>query len=358
MMLLLGLEYGGVSYPWASAIVICLIVFGAVTLVLFALVEWKIPRYPLVPLRLFRDPSIVASYAVCFWQSFAFISGSYFLPVYFQTVLGVSPLLSGVYLIPYVLALSLASAGAGILIRKTGHVRPPIWAGLAGMTVGFGLYINFPARADWPRLVLFQIVAGLGVGPNFQAPLIAVQSRLRPADIASATATFGFIRNMSTAISVVIGGVIYQNQLAVRSPALANPPASIPPDVLQRLSVGEASSGAGLVAGLPDAQRDAVRAVFAQSLSTLWIFYTVSSFVGLLMSFGIRRKKLTEDHTVTKTGLAAQEEGRRQANEERALRKASRLLPKGIKKIGSGDVEKAETLPRSEETSPTSAKAE
>lgn len=88
------------------------------------------------------------------------------------------------------------SAAVGIFIRKTGRYRPPIWFGTFMMTLGFGLYINFPASPSWPRIIIYQIIAGLGVGPNFQAPLIALQSKVRPRDVASATATFGFTRNL------------------------------------------------------------------------------------------------------------------------------------------------------------------
>ena len=45
IMFLLGLEYGGVSYPWTSATVICLIVFGLFTIFLFFINEWKIATY-------------------------------------------------------------------------------------------------------------------------------------------------------------------------------------------------------------------------------------------------------------------------------------------------------------------------
>ncbi len=45
------------------------------------------------------------------------------------------------------------------------------------------------------------------------APLIALQVLTASGDIATATATMMFMRQLSTAISVVIGGVISQNQM-------------------------------------------------------------------------------------------------------------------------------------------------
>lgn len=52
-MVLLGLEYGGISHPWDSAIVLCLIIFGAVTIGLFFVVESRLAPYPLMPLSIF-----------------------------------------------------------------------------------------------------------------------------------------------------------------------------------------------------------------------------------------------------------------------------------------------------------------
>lgn len=44
------------------------------------------------------------------------------------------------------------------------------------MTLGFGLFIDFDVNSSWAKIIVYQIVAGIGVGPNFQAPLIALQS--------------------------------------------------------------------------------------------------------------------------------------------------------------------------------------
>ena len=46
VMLLLGLEFGGVIHPWKSAIIICLIIFRVIAAGGFILIEWKIARYP------------------------------------------------------------------------------------------------------------------------------------------------------------------------------------------------------------------------------------------------------------------------------------------------------------------------
>ena len=171
LMILFGLEDGGVEYPWKSATIICLLIFGFISFILFGIVEWKVAKYPIIPLRIFKHHSNLAALLVCFFHGYVFIGGSYYLPLYFQTVLDCTPILSGVYILPTSVALSIGSVATGIFIRKTGAYLPPIYFGLAMMTLGYGLFINFPADRSWPRLIIFQAISGLGIGPLFQAPL-------------------------------------------------------------------------------------------------------------------------------------------------------------------------------------------
>ncbi|KAL9130515.1 MAG: hypothetical protein Q9217_001335 [Psora testacea] len=318
VMFLLGLEYGGVSYPWSSATVVCLIVFGVVTVSLFLLNEWRVAVYPVMPLRLFKHRSNIACLAVCFIHGMVFISGAYFLPLYFQAVLGATPILSGVYLFPFVLSLSFTSIIAGIFIKKTGQYLPPIWIGMLFMAIGFGLFIDLPNGRAWGRIFPFQIIAGLGVGPIFQAPLIALQTKVEPRDIATATALFGFVRNIATSVSVVLGGVIFQNRMMAHQAMLQ---ASLPQDVAMRLGGGNAGSSTGLVQSLPKAQRNIVTEAYTESLRTLWIFYVAIAGVGLLASFAIGRQTLSKKHEQYKGGLEAEEEHRREQQSADAQKK-------------------------------------
>lgn len=325
-MLLLGLEYGGVSFPWTSPTVICLIVFGIVTFALFLLIQWKLAVYPIMPLWLFARRSTVAAYGTAFCHGFLYTSGSYFLPLYFQIVLGATPLQSGIYLFPLVLSISFISAITGYFIRKTGLCLPPIWAGMAILVLGHGLYIDLPARVSWIRIIMYQLVAGIGTGPNFQAPLIALQSHLRPSDSATATATFGFVRNMANSLSVLLGGVIFQNRMKVNIGKLS---AILSPETLQALEGGSAGASTDIVKALPDRERLPVLEAYNQSIRVMWIFYTAMAAVGFCVSLLIGRQKLNKEHAITKTGLEVQER-ERQERLQREKEKQGRKMTKDL----------------------------
>ena len=320
VMFLFGMESGGTDQPWDSAYTLCLIIFGIATIVLFFIIEWKVAKYPVIPLRLFRDRSNLASLGVCFIHGFVFIASSYYLPIYFQTVIGATPLLSGVYLFALVLSLSFTSATAGIFIKKTGRFRPPIWFGLTLMTLGYGLFIDLDPYANWAKIIVFQIVAGIGVGPNFQSPLIALQSHVQGHDIAVATATFGFVRNLATSISVVLGGVVFNNELVKKNAALR--------EVLGAQLAGELTSSSfgattSVVRTLTGAKRQAINLAYTSSLQKMWIFYTAFAAFGIFISMFITRKELSKQHEKAVTGLEEQERVRQATIAEKKARKGS-----------------------------------
>ncbi|KAK4041434.1 major facilitator superfamily domain-containing protein [Parachaetomium inaequale] len=320
LMVMLGLELGGVTYPWDSPTVVCLIVFGFVTAALFVVIEWKVAEFPLVPMYLFSMRSGAASLAVGALQGFVFISGSYYLPLYFQAVLGASPLMSGVYILPWVMSLSLVSAGTGIVIKKTGKYLPCIVFGMVTMALGFGLFIDLEPRANWTKIVLYQIVAGIGVGPNFQSPLIALQTTVGPRDMASATGTFAFVRQLFTSISIVIGGVVFQNGMEKQYPRLVE---QLGPDVASQFSGSNAASSVGLVAQLPQQLRQIARDAYFESLRTMFILYVAFAGLGVLVSFLVGSRTLSKDHTEHKTGLHHMKRSNQDRADQAANGKAS-----------------------------------
>ncbi|KAI5306902.1 hypothetical protein KEM56_006514 [Ascosphaera pollenicola] len=309
VMFLLGLNYGGSSFPWASATVICLIVFGIVTWALFMLIQAKIARYPISPPWLFTSRRTLAPFLVCFIHGFNYTGMTYFLPLYFQTVLGATPILSGVYLFPLVVSVAIGSMA----------IPPPLWIGMGFFLLGLGLYIDLPLGHQWAKIIIYQGIAGLGSGPNFQAPLIALQSQIRPADIATATSTFAFTRNMGSAISVVIGGVIMENVMRQKLPGIRD---KLPADLYKQVEGSSPGAMASVVRALSKTEARAIQAVYKDSLKMVWVFFTAMCAVGFLSGFLIQKKSLDQKHKVTKTGLAAQKEAREERLKEKREKKA------------------------------------
>ncbi|KAF4627476.1 hypothetical protein G7Y89_g10676 [Cudoniella acicularis] len=301
-ILLVGLQFGGVTYPWSSATVICLLLFGILTLLAFGFVQWRVSTSPLIPSVIFTQRSNIAVLIVCFCQSLAFMASAFFLPLYFQLVLGASSLLSGVWFLPLALTFSVFCVATGVFIRRTGHYLAVIRVGLLAMTLGCGLFVTFPSHADWPRIICFQGVAAIGIGLNFYAPLLALQAHLEPPKIAAGTSAFQFVRMLSNAISLVIGQVIVQSQVQAQSAGLLV--ADVPPSLMAQLGKGNIIEAVASIRELSPGQQEKLLNILTFGFSRMWIFYSVVSFVGLMASLSITNVRTQS----TQVGVKSEED--------------------------------------------------
>ncbi|KAK6833144.1 MFS-type transporter [Apiospora arundinis] len=287
IIFLYGLETGsGGQAPWASAQVICLIVFGILLLITFFLYEARLAKNPMIPMRIFNSVTNVASFATFCMHSFIFISYDYFLPLYFQAVLHFQPIISGVSLFALVVPLCSLTIGTGYYVKRTGDYLIPIRAGAIIMAVGTGLFINFGATTDWAKIIVFLFVAGLGAGPMFQTPMLALQSHLDPHDIAASVSAMTFIRNLCTSISIVMGSVL-----------------------LQRTLGGEGlSAGVGQGAGGGGKEVGPSRDTYMSALHIMWIFYTAWCGVLVILTWLIKGRNIKADSGKSKSSEASDTE--------------------------------------------------
>lgn len=196
---------------------------------------------------------------------------------------------------------------SGVVIHRTGRYLELVWAGVLFLTLGFGLLIDLDAYSSLTKIVLFQIVAGLGSGLLFEPPLIALQSLVSQDDTATATSTFTFIRSLALALSVVIGGVIFQNGMTLRAPLLRA--SGLPSNITDQLSGSAAAANVMVISTLKNpAQKIVVKEAFAWSLRNMWILFTSVSACGIVATAFIKKQVLSSEHTETRTGLKKDDE--------------------------------------------------
>jgi MFS family permease len=312
ILLLVGLQVGGTT-SYASPFVISFLVFGSLAYVAFPFSQgWEDKRggSPIMPLRIFKDVSNSSALAVCACDALVFNSVAYFLPLYFQIVLGRGPTTAGLYMLALAIPLAAISFASGHVIERTGRYLEVLQVGLFLMTLGIGLLISLDASLDIGKIFGILIVIGLGFGPNFGAPLIALQTRIREEDIATGTAAFGFVRMVSGAIGLVIGQVVFQLLMTPHFSSFVDQ--GISEEFARALAGGEAISQAIKVGELPGVQKMLIRNGFIGALRGTWILYTVIAGLGLLVSFGIKRTKLLRaEECVIQVELRGNEEGNR-----------------------------------------------
>jgi hypothetical protein len=218
------------------------------------------------------------------------------MPLYLQSVLEASPLRSGLLLLPFIVTGAILGVLAGVSIHRTGRFREIMWIGSFLLTLGFGLFISFDAYTSTAKTVGFLMIGGAGSGILFEAPLIAVQSQVDQQDVASATATLSFIRNIALSISTIVGGTIFQNSMNSRQESLRA--AGLPQEFLHQLDGENAMANVMLPSQLDNPVWElAAKNAFAYAMRNMWITYTVFAFLGLAASLFIDAAHLGTEHT-------------------------------------------------------------
>jgi hypothetical protein len=173
---------------------------------------------------------------------------------------------------------------------------------MATVVLGTGLFIDYNTATSLGKVIGYQIISGFGCGLLFFPPLLALQSNIHIKDTATATATFGFVRNVAMALSVVLGGVVFQNSMLTRRSGLED--AGLSPTLQEDFTGAEAAANVLAVKDVVDTfQRQAIKQAFAWSIRNIWILYTALAAIGLIGSVFIKKRQLSQEHVETKTGL-------------------------------------------------------
>ncbi|HTT53375.1 MAG TPA: MDR family MFS transporter [Streptosporangiaceae bacterium] len=210
--LILLTSLGGTTYPWNSTPIWILGAAGAVLIGVFVLVERKAAE-PVLPLHLFRLRVFWVTSLVGFIVGFAMFGAITYLPAFFQVVRGISPTISGVYLLPLMGGLLLTSIGSGQIISKTGKYRMFPIAGTAVMTVGLFLLSLMGVHSSSWQDALYMLVLGMGIGGVMQVLVIIVQNGVPHSELGVATSGATFFRSIGGSFGTAIFGAIFANVL-------------------------------------------------------------------------------------------------------------------------------------------------
>lgn len=210
VLFLVGLSWAGTQYAWSSAAVLVPLIVGLALLVVFLFVETHV-SLPIIPLYIFKSPTISASMASTFFSGIAFYSTLYYLPQYLQVVNGDSPIQSGVLTLPLAAVQTTTAFIAGYITSKTGDYWYNLIIGFGIWTIGLGLMTTLSTTTSKANFVGFQIVVAIGAGQTFQTSLLAIQAGVSRKDMAAATGTRNFMRMLGGTVGLAACGSIVNN---------------------------------------------------------------------------------------------------------------------------------------------------
>jgi len=203
----------GESGPgWTSPRVTIVGVVGVVLTVLFVLRE-RVAEEPILPLRLFTDRTVSATFVMGFLLMAALISVSTFMPLFLQIAKGVSATSSGLRMVPQTIGITLTATITGNIVSRVGRYKWSMLAGPAIAAVGVGLLSTIDAATGFPELAVYLVLLGVGLGMVFPNMTLAVQNVVSMADLGVGTTTANFFRNMGATFGAAVAGAVVNARL-------------------------------------------------------------------------------------------------------------------------------------------------
>jgi len=230
--LLLALQWGGSKYPWGNGrIVALLVLFGVLFTAFIAVQIWK-KDAATVPPRIIKQRSIAAGafFNTCVGASMMVMT--YYLPLWFQALKGVSAVKSAIMSLPMILGLVVATITSGALITKTGYYTPFMIMCSVVASIGAGLITTFATDTGHAKWISYQVVYGFGLGMGkcirrcpimasrransfvgMQQSSLAAQTVLPKKDVPIGTAIMFFTLSLSGAVFVSVAQNVFTNRL-------------------------------------------------------------------------------------------------------------------------------------------------
>jgi EmrB/QacA subfamily drug resistance transporter len=223
-LLMLGLIKGN-SDGWGSAKIIGLFAGSVVLLVAFVIAELAQDQ-PMFDLGLFRKPTFSGASLAAFAVSSTMFSMFLYLTLYIQTLLGYSPLQTGLRFLPFTVVSFVAAAASGNLSSRV-PVRFLLGGGLALTGLGLLLMGGLTPTSSWTALLAGFIVAGAGVGlvnPALASTAIGVVPPQRSGMASGINNTF---RQVGIATGIAALGALFESKISSQlAPHLAGTPAA------------------------------------------------------------------------------------------------------------------------------------
>ena len=200
----------GENWGWTSGRIVSLFVAAAVLLVLWVLVELRVPE-PMVDMRMMVRRPVLLTNITAIIAGFAMFSVFVLVPNFVETPAGLpdelaqlvdygfgaSATKAGLYLLPSAIVLLFAGPVGGLLGRKVGF-KWPLAIGMALVSVAAAMLALWNDE-PW-QVVASQPIFGVGIGFAFAAMATIIAQSVRPSET-------GVASGMNTVMRTV-GGVV------------------------------------------------------------------------------------------------------------------------------------------------------
>ena len=170
----------------------------------------------MIPLKIMTQRTVAASSFFLLFMSMVVGLLIYYIPFYFQAVLGTNAEESGIRNLPFLITLLFSPIASGISINLVGRYVPFMWLGAIISTIGSGLLVTIKVDSSRGALAAYQFLAGFGIGMCNQLSFTAVQYILPPDQIIMGSALVSFCNSLGPTLGTSIGQAIFATSFTRR----------------------------------------------------------------------------------------------------------------------------------------------
>ncbi|MFB9906830.1 MDR family MFS transporter [Allokutzneria oryzae] len=265
-LLLIWISLVGKNFPWLSWQTAAFVLGALAALAVALVVEARVAE-PIIPLRLFRNRTLVLGVLASVAVGTGMFGASVFLGQYFQLSRGFSPTISGLLTLPLIFGLLTSSTLSGQMITRTGRWKGFLVSGAVLMAIGLALLSTIDHETSLPLLGGYQLLLGLGLGLSMQNLVLAVQNSTDVRDLGTASSTVTFFRSLGGTAGVSVLGAV----LAAHVSEL----------VTEKLHGATGGGGSLDIAHLPEPVRSVVRDAYGDATGLLFLIAAAISLVTL-----------------------------------------------------------------------------
>jgi EmrB/QacA subfamily drug resistance transporter len=285
-VLLVWVSLAGTEFAWGSTTSLAMVTGGLVVLALAVLVEVKVAREPVIPMRLFRDRTTTLATVASVLIGLAMFGSTVYLSQYFQLARGMSPTTAGLMSIAMVGGLLVSSTLSGRIITRTGRWKRFLVGGMVLVVTGLALLGTIDDTTHLAVVGAFMAILGVGLGATMQNLVLAVQNNTAHADMGAASSVVAFFRSIGGSIGVSALGALLSHQVAdsVR-------------EGLQELGIKVADGAARAIPDLdtlPAPVREVFEHAFGEGVATIFLVAVPFAVVALACVLAIREVPLRE----------------------------------------------------------------
>jgi EmrB/QacA subfamily drug resistance transporter len=232
----------GNSWHWGSGRIVALWAVAVVAMIGFLVVEARV-RAPMLDLGFFRNRTSAGVNLVGFIVSFALFAQFFFLTLYMQNVMHLSPLATGVRFLPTTVVLVVLGPVSGRLTDRIGP-RPLMTAGTLIVAISIYIESRITVHSGYLTLLPGFVLMGIGMGLVMSPMTTAAMNAVDRTKAGAASGVLSMSRMVGSTFGVaVMGAIVTTVGRSKINQSLPHLPAAQRNQIVSALGSGSAPAG-------------------------------------------------------------------------------------------------------------------